>query len=90
MLYVAVAEHLTAQHSAIKMLHSRVRLLLHYARAVQAGELPPRQDVLRDAYSLSHHLPVIDSERFRADFYNVRILAPLSKHATVLKMMMLT
>jgi COP9 signalosome complex subunit 6 len=68
---ITVAEHLTSQHSAIKMLHSRVRLLLNYARAVQAGELPPRQDVLRDAYSLSHHLPVIDSERFKADFYNV-------------------
>ncbi|XP_065333285.1 COP9 signalosome complex subunit 6 [Cloeon dipterum] len=65
-----VAEHLSAQHSAIKMLHSRVKLLLQYAKAVQNGELPPRQDILRDAYSLSKHLPVMDSERFRADFYN--------------------
>ncbi|XP_059478573.1 COP9 signalosome complex subunit 6 [Neocloeon triangulifer] len=65
-----VAEHLTAQHSAVKMLHSRVKLLLQYSKAVQSGELPLRQDVLRDAYSLSKHLPVMDSERFRADFYN--------------------
>ncbi|KAF4518399.1 hypothetical protein B566_EDAN010492 [Ephemera danica] len=65
-----VAEHLTAQHSAIKMLHSRVRLLLQYARAVQAGDLPPRQDILREAYSLSHRLPVIEMERFQADYYN--------------------
>ena len=34
-----VAEHLTAQHSAIKMLHSRVKLILEYIQAVQAGIL---------------------------------------------------
>lgn len=33
----AVAEHLIAQHSAIKMLHSRVRLILEYVRAAEAG-----------------------------------------------------
>ncbi|NXV55712.1 CSN6 protein, partial [Molothrus ater] len=33
-----VAEHLIAQHSAIKMLHSRVRLILEYVRAAEAGE----------------------------------------------------
>ncbi|KAG8534469.1 hypothetical protein GDO81_019437, partial [Engystomops pustulosus] len=37
-----VAEHLIAQHSAIKMLHSRVRLILEYVRAAEAGKcLPP-------------------------------------------------
>ena len=35
----AVAEHLIAQHSAIKMLHSRVKLILEYVRASEAGEL---------------------------------------------------
>lgn len=34
----AVAEHLIAQHSAIKMLHSRVKLILEYVRASEAGE----------------------------------------------------
>lgn len=33
-----VAEHLIAQHSAIKMLHSRVRLILEYVRAAESGE----------------------------------------------------
>jgi COP9 signalosome complex subunit 6 len=65
-----VAEHLTAQHSAIKMLHSRVKLVLQYVRAVQAGELPKNHEILREAYSLSHRLPVLQSARFRADFYN--------------------
>uniref|UniRef100_A0A0V0GAI4 COP9 signalosome complex subunit 6 n=2 Tax=Triatoma TaxID=30075 RepID=A0A0V0GAI4_TRIDM len=65
-----VAEHLSAQHSAIKMLHSRVRLVLEYLRAVQAGKLPRNHEVLREAYSLSHRLPVVQSPRFHTDFYN--------------------
>ncbi|XP_072376798.1 COP9 signalosome complex subunit 6 [Diabrotica undecimpunctata] len=65
-----VAEHLTAQHSAIKMLHSRVRLVLEYMKAVQNGQLPRNHEVLRDAFSLCHRLPVIDGSRFRQDFYN--------------------
>ncbi|XP_072035041.1 COP9 signalosome complex subunit 6-like [Amphiura filiformis] len=65
-----VAEHLTAQHNAIKMLHSRVRLILDYIKAVQAGEVPHNHEVLREAYSLSHRLPVLNSERFTEDFYN--------------------
>ncbi|KAF6209282.1 hypothetical protein GE061_015027 [Apolygus lucorum] len=65
-----VAEHLSAQHSAIKMLHSRVRLVLDYLRMVETGKLPRSHDVLRDAYSLSHRLPVIQSPRFHGDYYN--------------------
>ncbi|KAF5269266.1 hypothetical protein FQR65_LT02567 [Abscondita terminalis] len=65
-----VAEHLTAQHSAIKMLHSRVRLVLEYMKAVQAGTLPTNLEILRETYSLCHRLPVVQSLRFRQDFYN--------------------
>ncbi|XP_022909078.1 COP9 signalosome complex subunit 6 [Onthophagus taurus] len=65
-----VAEHLTAQHSAIKMLYSRVRLVLEYMKAVQKKEFPPNHDILREAYSLCHRLPVVQSPRFRQDFYN--------------------
>ena len=32
-----VAEQLGVQHSAVKMLHTRVRLILDYVQAVQAG-----------------------------------------------------
>lgn len=32
-----VAEQLAVQHSAVKMLHTRVRLILDYVQAVQAG-----------------------------------------------------
>ena len=33
----AVAEQLSAQHGAVKMLHSRVRLILDYLKDVQTG-----------------------------------------------------
>lgn len=66
-----VAEHLTAQHSAIKMLHARIKLILAYMRAVEEGKLQPNHEILREAYSLSHRLPVIQSAAFRQDFYNV-------------------
>lgn len=40
-LCLVVAEHLIAQHSAIKMLHSRVKIILEYVKAVEAGERAP-------------------------------------------------
>ena len=70
-VWFAVGEHLSAQHSAIKMLHSRVKLVLEYLRAVQAGKLPSNHEVLRQAYSLSHRLPVVQTSHFHQDFYNV-------------------
>jgi len=66
----SVAEQLIAQHSAIKMLHSRVKLILEYIRAVQAGEVPKNQDILREAYSLCYRLPVLKTDKFKEDFYN--------------------
>lgn len=64
-----VAEHLNAQHSAIKMLHSRVKMVLAYVKAIESGQLPPNQEILRDAYSLSHRLPVVQGPSFREEFY---------------------
>ncbi|KAK0180253.1 hypothetical protein PV327_005917 [Microctonus hyperodae] len=65
-----VAEHLMAQHSAIKMLHSRVKLVLSYLQAVESGELKSNHEIMRAARSLAHHLPVLNSDKFKADFYN--------------------
>ena len=65
-----VAQHLTAQHNAIKMLHSRVKLILEYIKAVESGELPKNLEVLREAYSLCHRLPVLNTARFKDEFYN--------------------
>jgi len=65
-----VAEHLNAQYSAIKMLHSRVNLVLNYMKAIQAGTVEKNHEILRLGYSLCHMLPVLHSSRFRQDFYN--------------------
>lgn len=64
-----VAENLVAQHSAIKMLHYRVKLVLAYVKAVENGTLPPNHEILREAYTLSQRLPVVQSETFRQEFY---------------------
>lgn len=94
-----VAEHLIAQHSAIKMLHSRVRLILEYVRAAESGEggagrggggvegrggcikcppppfvgaVPFNHEILREACALCHCLPVLSTDKFKTDFYDVR------------------
>jgi len=63
------ADHLMAQHSAIKMLASRVRLVLEYVRAVEKGELPHNHEIMRQIRALSHRLPVLEPGRFRPEFY---------------------
>ncbi|XP_013148459.1 PREDICTED: COP9 signalosome complex subunit 6 [Papilio polytes] len=65
-----VAEHLTAQRSAIKMLVSRVRAVLATVRAIRDGSLPPRPTLLREARALANRLPLLTSQQFRTHFYN--------------------
>ena len=43
---------LMAQHSAIKMLASRVKLVLEYVRAVERGELEHNHEIMRQAWML--------------------------------------
>lgn len=64
-----VAEHLVAQHSAIKMLHYRIKLVLAYVKAVEEGTLKPNHEIMREAYSLSQRLPVVQGSQFRQEFY---------------------
>lgn len=68
-----VAEHLVAQYSAIKMLHSRVKLVLEYIKEVESGALEPNHEILREAYSLSHSLPVVQGSAFREEYYTVGV-----------------
>lgn len=60
-----------AQHSAIKMLHSRVKLILAYIKAIENGTLPANSEILREAYALSQRLPVIQSSTFKEEYYTV-------------------
>ncbi|CAI0541008.1 unnamed protein product [Linum tenue] len=66
--FIAVAAHLTSIHSAIKMLNSRIRVLHHYLVAMQKGEIPCENSLLRQVSSLLRRLPAIESEKFQDDF----------------------
>ncbi|XP_017082775.1 COP9 signalosome complex subunit 6 [Drosophila eugracilis] len=64
-----VAEHLVAQDSAIKMLNTRIKIVLQYIRDVEAGKLRANQEILREAYALCHRLPVMQVPAFQEEFY---------------------
>ncbi|XP_073815539.1 COP9 signalosome subunit 6 isoform X2 [Musca autumnalis] len=64
-----VAEHLVAQESAIKMLKTRIKIVLKYIQDVEAGKLPANQEILREVYALSHRLPVMQGNAFKEEFY---------------------
>lgn len=72
LVILLVAEHLQSQHSAIKMLQSRVKLILDYVKAVEKGEAPISHDALRLAHSLCRRLPVMKPERFQTEFFEVK------------------
>ncbi|GFZ07322.1 COP9 signalosome subunit 6B [Actinidia rufa] len=66
-----LAAHLTGIHSAIKMLNSRIRVLHHYLLAMQKGDIPCENSLLRQVSSLLRRLPTIESEKFQDDFLTV-------------------
>lgn len=51
-----VGEHLQAQHSAINMLHNRVKLILDYVKAVQTGNVPHLSKLLTTFTSIFIYL----------------------------------
>lgn len=83
------------------MLHSRVKLILEYVKASEAGrtglslalvfpgevtrailmqplfvplgEVPFNHEILREAYALCHCLPVLSTDKFKTDFYDVSV-----------------
>ncbi|KAL9444833.1 hypothetical protein AB3S75_017923 [Citrus x aurantiifolia] len=72
-----LAAHLTGIHSAIKMLNGRIRVLHHYLVAMQKGDIPCEDSLLRQVPSLLRRLPAIESEKFQDDFlmeYNDTLL----------------
>lgn len=64
------ADHLQAQHNAVRMLHSRVKIILEYLKAMEDGKLQKRHDILRDVHSLCHRLPVVKTKEFNQEFLN--------------------
>ncbi|CDY42737.1 BnaA03g48020D [Brassica napus] len=72
-----LAAHLTGIHSAIKMLNSRIRVLFQYLVAMQKGDIPCDNSLLRQAAGLLRSLPAAHSEKFNDNFlmeYNDKLL----------------
>lgn len=64
-----VADHIQVQRSAVLMLHKRIKIILEYIKAVQDGEVPLDHSVMRDCVSLCQRLPVLNTDQFRASFF---------------------
>ncbi|OEL30668.1 COP9 signalosome complex subunit 6a [Dichanthelium oligosanthes] len=76
-IYESVAAHLTGIHSAIKMLNGRVRVIHQYLVAMQKGDIPVDNSLLRQVSSLVRRLPAMESQKFQDDFlmeYNDTLL----------------
>ena len=65
-----VSEHIQMQKSAVKMLHSRIDILLQYVKAVKAGELPMNEEIMRNCMSLCQRLPVLSTQRFKENLFD--------------------
>ncbi|CAA6670793.1 unnamed protein product [Spirodela intermedia] len=63
-----LAAHLTGIYSAIKMLNGRIKIVQQYLLAMQRGDLPLDNSLLRQVSSLMRRLPAIESEKFQDDF----------------------
>jgi len=63
-----VSEHLSPQYNAIQMLHGQVKQVLKYIVAVEAGEIEKDHQILREAYSLIHRLPLMNTKQFDDEF----------------------
>uniref|UniRef100_A0A2P2HZ46 COP9 signalosome complex subunit 6 n=1 Tax=Hirondellea gigas TaxID=1518452 RepID=A0A2P2HZ46_9CRUS len=64
-----VSDNLHAQCSAIRMLVSRVHVVLSYVEACERGELPMDHELMRLISSLAHRLPLLDTEHFNEQFF---------------------
>jgi COP9 signalosome complex subunit 6 len=65
-----VSENLMVQHSAIKMLTSRIDIILEYVQGVNKGELKFDHEILRETKALADRLPILESrDRFTPEFY---------------------
>lgn len=67
-----VADHLSAQYSAISLLHNRIRVIYEYVKAVKDKRLVKKNnEILREIQSLCQRLPVMNSPNFYKEFYTL-------------------
>ncbi|KAJ5075612.1 cop9 signalosome complex subunit 6 [Anaeramoeba ignava] len=70
--------HLKTTHSAVKMLHTKLQVIIKYLGAVSSGKLKPNLAITRQCYSVINKLPAIDSQEFTNQFqkeFNDALLA---------------
>ena len=68
-----MTSHLAGLHGALKMLHSRVDVLLQYVAATQSGQLPVDHGLLRQIMVVVRQLPVLTSPAFQEAYLTVRL-----------------
>jgi len=83
--------HLIGIHNAIKMLHSKIKILTEFVKLSSEGSLPFDHSLLREIAALCNLLPAIDTRSFKEDFINeyndallVTYLATITKGASVI------
>ncbi|CAG0900014.1 unnamed protein product, partial [Cyprideis torosa] len=66
---VRSADPLLAQFGAIKMLHSRIKIILAFLAAMEGGAVPINYEILRDVSSLAlaNNLPLLNTEQFKQE-----------------------
>ncbi|KAG0051372.1 COP9 signalosome complex subunit 6 [Gryganskiella cystojenkinii] len=82
----SLVSHLSGQQNAIKMLHTRIKLLHEYLQDSVQGRVPKDRDLERQISSLCNRLPTISGQAFEEEFlteYNDVLLT--SYLATVTK-----
>ncbi|KAH7883798.1 maintenance of mitochondrial structure and function-domain-containing protein [Phlebopus sp. FC_14] len=60
--------HLQSQRAAVKMLHERIVVLIHYVTNVIAGHVPKDHTTLRSLSALIASLPASENKGFREEF----------------------
>ena len=73
----ALTQHLGTQYAAIEMLTDRIDVVRKYLTAVNAGDVPPDHELLRQIKSLCARLPALDNPAYQEEFnqeYNNTLL----------------
>ena len=63
-----LSSHLTGVHSAVKMLHARIKVIYQYLLDTKNQAVPTDHYLLRQIASISHSFPSKESIAFRDEF----------------------
>jgi COP9 signalosome complex subunit 6 len=83
--------HLMGTHNAIKMLHTKIKILKRFLEATATGGVKADHGLLRQIAGLCNLLPAIDTDAFKEDFLNeyndallVTYLSSITKGASII------